>query len=269
MKLILARNPPPDRPEHQEHTMTKLAGKVAVVTGGSSGLGLATAKRFVEEGAFVYITGRRQEELDKAVALIGANVAAVQGDVQRIEDLDRLFARIRQEKGGIDVLVANSGIVAPETLAAATEDNFDKTFGVNVRGVYFTVNRALPLLSDGASVIVVSSIAAYKGAAGYGTYSASKAAVRSFVRTWTAELIERGIRVNTLSPGPFDTPIMDLQASTPEGREAVRANWAASIPMKRLGRPDELAAAALFLASDESSFIAGIDLIVDGGMTAL
>ncbi len=249
--------------------MSKLDGKVAVVTGGSSGLGLAMARRFTEEGAFVYITGRRQSELDKAVASIGDNVAGVQGDVQRSEDIDRLMERIRAEKGRIDVLVANSGMVAPQPLADATDENFDRTFGVNVRGVYFTVDRALSLLGYGSSVILVSSIAASKGVPGYGTYSASKAAVRSFSRTWTAELLERGIRVNTLSPGPFDTPIMDGQADTPEGGDAVRAKWAAAVPMKRLGRPEELAAAALFLASDESSYIAGADLIVDGGATAV
>ncbi|AOX18781.1 SDR family NAD(P)-dependent oxidoreductase [Kozakia baliensis] len=249
--------------------MSKLNGKVAVVTGGSSGLGLAMATRFAEEGAFVYITGRRQSELDKAVALIGDNAVAVQGDVQRVEDLDHLFEKIRQEKGRIDVLVANSGMVAPQILDDATEENFDKTFGVNVRGVYFTIDRALPLLQHGSSVILVSSIAANKGVPGYGTYSASKAAVRSFSRTWTAELLDRGIRVNTLSPGPFDTPIMDGQADTPDGGDAVRAKWSAAVPMKRLGRSEELAAAALFLASDESSYIAGVDLIVDGGAAAV
>ncbi|NVN10155.1 SDR family NAD(P)-dependent oxidoreductase [Nguyenibacter vanlangensis] len=249
--------------------MSKLDGKVAVVTGGSSGLGLAMARRFTEEGAFVYITGRRQSELDKAVASIGDNVVGVQGDVQRSEDIDRLVERIGTEKGRIDVLVANSGMVAPQLLPDATDENFDRTFGVNVRGVYFTVDRALSLLGRGSSIILVSSIAANKGVPGYGTYSASKAAVRSFSRTWTAELLDRGIRVNTLSPGPFDTPIMDGQADTPEGGDAVRAKWAAAVPMKRLGRPEELAAAALFLASDESSYVAGIDLIVDGGAAAI
>ena len=249
--------------------MAKLEGKTALVTGGSTGLGFATAKRFAEEGATVYITGRRQAELDKAAASIGARAVAVQGDVQRVEDTDRLINRIRSEKGRLDILVANSGTVDPQPVANATEENFDKTFGVNVRGLYFTVNRALPLLGQGASVILISSVAAYKGIPGYGAYSASKAAVRSLVRTWTAELVDRGIRVNTISPGPFDTPIMDLQADTPEARQALRATWAAGVPMKRLGRPDELAAAALFLASDDSSYITGIDLIVDGGIAAL
>lgn len=249
--------------------MSKLAGKIALVTGGSSGLGLAIAKFFVREGATVYITGRRQPELENAVSSIGNSAIGIQGDVQRIEDIDRLINKIGEQNGRIDILVANSGTVDPQSVADATEENFDKTFGVNVRGLYFMVNRALPLLSRGSSVILISSIAANKGVPGYGTYSASKAAVRSFVRTWTAELLDRGIRVNTISPGPFDTPIMDLQADTPEGREAVRSNWAAAVPMKRLGRPDELAAAALFLASDDSSYIAGIDLIVDGGAAAI
>jgi NAD(P)-dependent dehydrogenase (short-subunit alcohol dehydrogenase family) len=249
--------------------MSKLNGKIAVITGGSSGLGLAIAKRFAAEAASVYITGRRQAELDKAAAEIGRNAVAVQGDVQNISDIDRLVEQIRKERGRIDVLVANSGVVDPQLLTEATEANFDRTFGINVRGLFFTVNRSLPLIGKGGSIILVSSIAANKGVPGYGTYTATKAAVRGLSRTWTAELIERGIRVNTLSPGPFDTPIMDSQGDTPEAREAVRASWASAVPMKRLGRPEELAAAALFLASDESSYVAGIDLIVDGGTAAV
>jgi NAD(P)-dependent dehydrogenase (short-subunit alcohol dehydrogenase family) len=249
--------------------MSKLNGKVAVITGGSSGLGFAIAKRFAEEAASVYITGRRQAELDKAAAEIGRNAVAVQGDVQNISDIDRLVEQIRKERGRIDVLVANSGVVDPQLLTEATEANFDRTFGINVRGLFFTVSRALPLIGKGGSIILVSSIAANKGVPGYGTYTATKAAVRGLSRTWTAELMGRGIRVNTLSPGPFDTPIMDSQAHTPEAREAVRASWASAVPMKRLGRPEELAAAALFLASDDSSYVAGINLIVDGGTAAV
>jgi NAD(P)-dependent dehydrogenase (short-subunit alcohol dehydrogenase family) len=249
--------------------MKKLEGKIAIVTGGSSGLGLATARRFAEEGAFVYIVGRRQEELDKAAASIGKNVAPVQGDVRNIADMERLVDRVRQEKSAVDIFVVASGIVDPQPFAEATEDNFDKTFGINVRGLYFTVNRVLPIVKPGGSIIVVTSIANIKGIPGYGTYSATKAAVRSLVRTWTAELIDRGIRVNAISPGPFDTPIMDTQADTPEGRAAIRENFAAVIPMKRLGRPEEFAAAALFLASDDASFVAGTELVVDGGMTAI
>src|SRR6266478_7195677 len=189
--------------------MKKLQGKVAVVTGGSSGIGLATAKRFVEEGAFVYITGRRQRELDKAVSLIGRSVAAVQGDVSNLADLDRLYAKVASEKGKIDILFAGAGIVDPQPLAEMTEESFDRQFAVNTRGLAFTVSKALPLLNDGASIILVTSIAERKGIAGLGVYSATKAAVGSFVRSWTAELKDRGIRVNAICPGPIDTPIFE------------------------------------------------------------
>jgi NAD(P)-dependent dehydrogenase (short-subunit alcohol dehydrogenase family) len=196
--------------------MPKLQGKVAVITGGSSGLGLATAQRFVREGAFVYLTGRRQNDLDMAAALIGDGVAPVRGDVQNLGDLDRLYERIKQEKGKIDTLVANAGFIDPQPLAGATEENFDKTFGINVRGLLFTVQKALPLFREGGSIILISSIAAFKGIPRYTAYSATKASVRSFVRTWTAELKDRGIRVNAISPGAIDTPIKssakDLQA---------------------------------------------------------
>jgi NAD(P)-dependent dehydrogenase (short-subunit alcohol dehydrogenase family) len=253
----------------EEKAMSRLQGKLAVITGGSSGIGLATARRFVEEGAYVYITGRRQSELDKAVKLIGRNVTAVRGDVQKPDDLNRLFAKIGAERGKIDILVANSGFIDPQALTETTEENFDKTFGINVRGLLFTVQKALSVIRDGGSIILISSIAAFKGFPGYTSYSATKASVRSFVRTWTAELKDRRIRVNAISPGPIDTPIMEAQAPTKEGADAIRANFAKAIPLARLGRPEELAAAALFLASDESSFVAGIDLVVDGGMSAL
>jgi NAD(P)-dependent dehydrogenase (short-subunit alcohol dehydrogenase family) len=249
--------------------MSRLQDKVAVITGGSSGIGLATAQRFVEEGAHVYITGRRQSELDKAVALIGRNVTAVQGDVRSLEDLDRLYAQVAAEKGKIDILVANSGFVEHQRLGEITTDHFDKTFGINARGLLFTVQKALPLIRDGGSIIVVSSIAAFMGFPAHSTYSATKAAVRSFVRTWTAELKDRRIRVNAISPGPVDTPIIDSQAATKEGADQIRANFINVIPLGRMGRADELANAALFLASDESSFVAGADLVVDGGMSAL
>jgi NAD(P)-dependent dehydrogenase (short-subunit alcohol dehydrogenase family) len=249
--------------------MSKLQGKVAVVTGGNSGIGFAIAKRFVEEGAFVYITGRRQPELDRAVALIGGNVVAVSGDVQNLADLDQLYAKVGAEQGRIDIVVANSGIIDPQPLAETTEASFDKVFAINVRGLAFTVKKALPLMSNGGSIITIASIAHAKGFPGYGAYSATKAAVRSFVRTWTTELKDRGIRVNAISPGPIDTPIMDLQASTKEGADRIRASFAAAVPFGRLGKPEEIAAAALFLASDEASFIAGVDLPVDGGMTAV
>jgi NAD(P)-dependent dehydrogenase (short-subunit alcohol dehydrogenase family) len=249
--------------------MPTLKGKVAVVTGGSSGLGLATARRFVEEGAFVYITGRRQAELDKAVSLIGRSVAAVQGDVSNLADLDRLYARLGSEKGKIDILFAAAGIANPQPLAETTEESFDRTFAINARGLVFTVKKALPFLNDGAAIIVVSSVAATRGIPGFTAYSATKAAVRSFVRTWTAELKDRRIRVNAISPGPIDTPIFEDMAPTKEEADQFRARFAASVPFGRLGRPEEIAAAALFLASDEASFIAGVDLPVDGGMTAI
>lgn len=250
--------------------MPKLQGKVAVVTGGSSGMGLATAKRFVEEGAFVYITGRRQTELDKAVLLIGRSVVAVQGDVSDLADLDRLYAKVAREKGKIDIVFAGAGILDhPQPLAETTEESFDKVFAINARGLTFTVKKALPLLNDGGAIIVITSIAENKGIPGLGTYSATKAAVRSFVRTWTAELKDRRIRVNAISPGPIDTPIFEQQAPTKEQADEVRAEFGAAVPFGRLGRPEEIASTALFLASDEASFIAGVDLPVDGGMSAI
>jgi NAD(P)-dependent dehydrogenase (short-subunit alcohol dehydrogenase family) len=249
--------------------MPKLQGKVALVTGGSSGMGLATAKRFVEEGAFVYITGRRQTELDKAVSFIGRNITAVQGDVSNLADLDRLYAKVASEKGKIDILFAAAGIVDPQPLAEMTEESFDRLFATNTRGLAFTVKKALPLLNDGGAIIAITSIAEDKGIPGLGAYSATKAAVRSFVRTWTAELKDRRIRVNAICPGPIDTPIFEQVAPTKEGADQVRARDAAAVPFGRLGRPEEIASTALFLASDEASFIAGVDLPVDGGMTAI
>jgi NAD(P)-dependent dehydrogenase (short-subunit alcohol dehydrogenase family) len=246
--------------------MNRLDGKVALVTGGSSGIGFAMAQRFVEEGAYVFITGRRQPELDKAESEIGRNVSTVQGDATVSADLDRLFRIIAHEKGKIDVVVANSGLVDPQEFGQITEESFDRTFNLNARGTLFTAQKALPLMNDGGSVILVGSIAGYSGIDGYTTYSATKAAVRSYARTWTKELKDRGIRVNTLSPGPIDTPIMDSQADSKEGADAIRAAFASVIPLGRMGRPEEIAAAALFLASDESSFCAGTDLSVDGGM---
>ncbi|SFF61818.1 SDR family NAD(P)-dependent oxidoreductase [Streptomyces mirabilis] len=246
--------------------MNRLDGKVAVVTGGSSGIGFATAQRFVEEGAFVFITGRRRPELDKAQDEIGRNVTTVQGDVSVSADLDRLFRTVAEEKGKIDVVVANSGLVDPQVFGRITEASFDRTFNVNARGTLFTAQKALPLMNDGGSIILVGSIAGHVGVEGYTTYSATKAALRSYARTWTKELKGRGIRVNVLSPGPIDTPIMDSQADSKEGADAIRAAFASVIPLGRMGRPEEVAAAAVFLASDESSFCAGMELSVDGGM---
>ncbi|HUB95314.1 MAG TPA: SDR family oxidoreductase, partial [Stellaceae bacterium] len=222
-------------------------------------------RRFVEEGAFVYITGRRQAELDKAATLVGHDIAAVRADIGNDGDLDRLFAQVRAEKGRIDVLMANAGFLEEQKLGETTPDHFDKTFGINARGTYFTVQKALPLIRDGGSIILVSSIAAFKGFPAHDTYAATKAAVRSFARTWTAELKDRRIRVNTLTPGPIETPIID----TYKGADQMRAFFSQAIPLGRMGRPVEIANAALFLASDESSFVAGAELVVDGGMTAI
>jgi NAD(P)-dependent dehydrogenase (short-subunit alcohol dehydrogenase family) len=246
--------------------MNRLDGKVAVVTGGSSGIGFATAQQFVEEGAFVFITGRRRPELDKAKDEIGRNVTTVQGDVSVSADLDRLFGTVAEEKGKIDVVVANSGLVDPQVFGQITEASFDRIFNVNARGTLFTAQKALPLMNDGGSIILVGSIAGHVGVEGYTTYSATKAALRSYARTWTKELKGRGIRVNVLSPGPIDTPIMDSQADSKEGADAIRAAFASVVPLGRMGRPEEVAAAAVFLASDESSFCAGTELSVDGGM---
>jgi NAD(P)-dependent dehydrogenase (short-subunit alcohol dehydrogenase family) len=238
--------------------MSGLNGKVAVVTGGSSGIGLAIAQRFVKEGAYVFITGRRQSELDNAKALIGGNVTTVRGDATSTADLDRLFETVVQEKGKLDILVTNSGRVEPEEFGNITEGNFDKTFDLNARATLFTAQKALPLMRDGGSIVLVASVAGYKGIDGYSTYSATKAAVRSYARTWTQEFKDRGIRINT--------PLMDSQADTKEAADAIRAAFASVIPLARMGQPEEVAAAAYFLASDESSFVAGIDLPVDGGM---
>ena len=249
--------------------MSKLAGKVVVITGGSSGIGLATAKRFVEEGAYVFISGRRPSELEKAKAAIGRNVTTLQGDVASLEDLDRLYKTVRAEKGSVDIVVANAGFVEHAPLALATPEHFDKTFNINARGVFFTVQKAFPLLNDGGSVILISSGLHLKGFPAHSTYSATKAAVRSFARTWAAELKDKGIRVNTLSPGAVDTPIIDGQFASKEEADGAKAMFAQMTPLGRIGRAEEIASAAFFLASSESSFATGIDLVVDGGVTQL
>ena len=247
--------------------MKRLTGKVAIITGGSSGIGLATAKLFVEEGAYVFITGRRQAELDKAKAEIGKNVTAVQGDVAKLSDLDKLYAVVKSEKGVLDIVVANAAIVEIVPTKDVTLEHYDKTFNINARGSFFTVQKALPLLKNGSSIIMVSSGASVKGIPSYATYSATKAAMRSFVRTWAAEFKDRGIRVNALSPGPIDTPIMESQVRSKEEADALRARFAQMVPLGRLGRAEEMASAILFLASDDSSYITGIDLPADGGLT--
>ena len=247
----------------------KLDGKIAVITGGNSGIGLATAKRFVDEGAFVFITGRRQEELDAAVKEIGRNVVGVRGDVSNLADLDRLFATVREQKGRVDVLFANAGGATFMPLGQITEEHFDKTFAVNVKGLLFTVQKALPLMPDGASIVLNASIVSVKGMPAFSVYSATKAAVRSFARTWTVDLKDRKIRVNALSPGPIDTPGADGLTSTEEERKQFKAGLAAAVPLGRMGHPDEIAKVAVFLASDDSSFVTGVELFVDGGMAQI
>ena len=249
--------------------MSRLKNKVAVITGGSSGIGLATAKRFVEEGAYVYITGRRQQELDKAIIEIGRNVTAVRGDATNEADLDALFATVGREKGKLDIVVANSGLVEQVKLEDITAEHFDRTFALNARAPLFTVQKALPLMKGTGSIVLVASITSYMGFPNHSAYSATKAAVRSYARTWTAEFRDTGLRVNILSPGPIDTPMIDSQADTKEAADKLRAFFASVIPMSRMGRADDVANAALFLASDESSFVAGIELSVDGGMGAV
>jgi NAD(P)-dependent dehydrogenase (short-subunit alcohol dehydrogenase family) len=236
----------------------KLQGKMAVITGGTSGIGLATAKLFVKEGAYVFITGRRQKELDAAVQAIGRNVTGVQGDVARLADLDRLYEAVKT-KGRIDVVFANAGVAEFAPLGKITEEHFDKLFDTNVKGTLFTVQKALPLLNDGGSIILNGSVGSVKGTPAFGVYGATKAALRSFVRTWTSDLKDRHIRSNVVSPGPTDTPIVDGQP------EDAIARIVSTIPMGRMGEPDEVARAALFLASDDSSFVTGIELFVDGG----
>lgn len=249
--------------------MGKHDGKVAVITGGNSGIGLATAQRLANEGAYLFITGRRKAELDAAVKLIGKNVTAVQGDVSNLADLDRLYATVKQEKGRIDILFANAGGGEFAPLGSITEAHYDKTFNTNVKGVLFTVQKALPLLVDGASIVLNASIVSSKGMAAFSVYSATKAALRSFARTWTVDLKDRKIRVNAVSPGPIETPGVDGLAKTSEELAQIKANLASAVPMGRMGTSDEIAKAVSFLASDDASFITGIELFVDGGMAQI
>src|SRR5712691_2183823 len=245
--------------------MAKLDGKVALITGGSSGIGLATAQQFVTEGAYVYITGRREAELAAAVKEIGRNVTGVHGDVSNLADLDRLFAQIKRDKGKLDIVFANAGVAKYAPLGKITEEFFDSIFDINVKGVLFTVPASFPLLANGASIILNASIVASKGFVANSVYSATKAAIRSFARTWTTDLKERRIRVNAVSPGPIDTPgLSDLLASAAAGEQR-RKMIANTVPLGRFGTPDEIAKAVVFLASDDSSFITGTELFVDGG----
>lgn len=244
----------------------KLAGKIALITGGSAGIGLATAQAFVAEGARVFITGRRQAELGAAVKLIGDNVVGVEGDVTNLADLDRLFAEIKRRAGRLDVLFANAGGGSFLPLTAVTEAHYEQIFDRNVKGVLFTVQKALPLLVDGASVILAGSIAGAKGTAGLSVYGAAKAAVRNFARSWLLELKDRGVRVNIVSPGPTLTPAMLDLAPSKEAQAGLLSQMASLVPMGRMGQPDEIAKAAVFLASSDSSFVNGIELFVDGGL---
>jgi NAD(P)-dependent dehydrogenase (short-subunit alcohol dehydrogenase family) len=248
--------------------MGKLDGKIALVTGGSSGIGLATAKRLAAEGAYVFITGRREQELEAAVKGIGVSATGIRGDVANLADLDRLYAQIRREAGRLDVLFANAGIATYAPLGTITEEHFDSLLGVNVKGLLFTVQKALPLMPDGASIILNASVVASKGLGATSVYSATKAAVRSFARTWTTDLKPRRIRVNAVSPGPIDTPgLLELTAADPTQQRL--KGLAAAVPLGRLGDPDEIAKAVVFLASDDSSFVTGTELFVDGGFAQL
>jgi NAD(P)-dependent dehydrogenase (short-subunit alcohol dehydrogenase family) len=264
---VALNRPEPYRTEYHRSIkgkiMGKLEGKVAVITGGSSGMALASAKLFVEEGAYVFITGRRREQLDEAVKAIGRNVTGVKGDAANLDDLDRLFDTVKREKGKIDILFASAGKGEPAVLGEITEQHFDKEFGLIVRGTLFTAQKALPLINDGGSIILTGSVASVKGFPGFGLYAASKAALRSFARTWLNELKGRKIRVNVLSPGQVDTP--DSQRLD----KATREMFESLIPRGKMGRPEEIAAAALFLATDDSSYVNGMDFAVDGGFSAV
>ncbi len=246
--------------------MGKLEGKIALITGGTSGIGLATAQQFVHEGAYVFITGRREPELAAAVKEIGSHVTGVHGDVSNLGDLDRLFAHIQREKGTLDIVFANAGVATFAPFGEITEEHYDAIFTINVKGLLFTVQKALPLLPDGASIILNASIVASKGLPASSVYSATKAAVRAFARTWTTDLQDRRIRVNAVSPGPIETPgLHNLLASTGAGEQHLKM-FSDSVPLGRLGTPTEIAKAVVFLASDDSSYITGTEVFVDGGM---
>jgi NAD(P)-dependent dehydrogenase (short-subunit alcohol dehydrogenase family) len=245
----------------------KLEGKIALITGGSSGIGLATAQQFVNQGAFVYITGRRQSELDKAVkAIAGSHVKAVRADASSLVDLDRLFTQIKQEKGRLDIVFANAGGGSFAAIGSITEEHYQQIFDTNVKGVLFTVQKALPLMASGGSIILNASVAGSKGMPAFSVYSATKAAVRSFARSWTTDLKDRGIRVNVISPGPIKTPILDGLGDTEEQKQGIVQTLTSLVPLGRMGQPDEIGKAAVFLASDDASYVAGAELFVDGGL---
>jgi NAD(P)-dependent dehydrogenase (short-subunit alcohol dehydrogenase family) len=245
--------------------MGKLDGKIALITGGNSGIGLATAKRFVNEGAYVFITGRRDAELAAAVKEVGQDVTGVRGDVSKLADLDRLFEQIKREKGKLDIVFANAGIAKYGHFGEISAELYNSIFDINVKGVLFTVQKALPLMPDGASIVLNASIVGSKGLPSHSVYSATKAAIRSFARTWTTDLKDRRIRVNAVSPGATDTPGFSELLSSSEVGEQRRKMVSTSIPLGRLGTPDEIAKAVVFLASDDSSYVSGVELFVDGG----
>ncbi len=246
--------------------MPKLDGKIALITGGTSGIGLATAQRFIEEGAYVFITGRRQAELDAAVQHLGGSSRGIRGDVAVAADLDNLFQIIQQEKGRLDIVFANAAIFEFAPLGQITDDHFDRQFAANVKGLLFTVQKALPLMPGGGAIVLNGSVSGSKGMAAGSVYGATKAAVRSFARNWTADLKERKIRVNVVSPGPVDTPGMRDVTGHDDAGAARRAAFGAMVPMGRIGEAEEIAKAVVYLASDDSSYVAGIELFVDGGM---
>lgn len=246
--------------------MATLAGKIAVISGGTTGIGLAIARRFVAEGAHAFIFGRRQAQLDEAAKLIGRNVSTIQADAANLDDLDRVAAAVRDKKGVVDIIVSNAALVEQASIESLTPDHFDKTFNLNARGPVFLVQKLLPLMSGGGSIILVSSAMHGMGIPGHTTYAATKAALRSYARTWAAEFKGRGIRVNTLSPGVTDTPMLDSQVTTAAERQALVNMYLSMIPLGRLARAEEVASAALFLASDQSSYMTGADLMNDGGV---
>lgn len=247
-------------------TSQKLAGKIALVTGGNSGIGLATAQRFIAEGAYVFITGRRQAELDAAVQALGNSAFGIRSDVSNLTDLDQLFATIKEQKGRLDVLFANAGIAEFAPIDAVTETQYDRQFDINVKGLFFTVQKALPLLTDGATIVLMASIVASKGFESNSVYSATKAAIRSLARTLTSDLKARRIRVNAISPGPIETPGLNSIIDSPEELAHFKAQMVSTVPLARIGEADEIAKAVVFLASDDSSFVTGTELFVDGGM---
>jgi len=249
--------------------MSRLAGKIAVITGGNSGIGLATARRFAQEGAQVVIIGRRQKELDEAIALIGHEALAIQGDISKLIDLERIFSHIGQVKGKVDILFANAGLGELQPLGAITEESYENTFNVNVKGTLFTVQKALPLMSHGGSIILTGSTTGSMGTPAFSVYSASKAAIRNFARSWALDLQGTGIRVNVLSPGSTATPGLFNVLESSGKKESLLADFAQETPLGRIGDSDEIAAVALFLASDESSFMTGSEVFVDGGLAQI